>query len=306
MSNEVTAIESQAIKMGVFANLVMAISGWVAFHYSGSQAVLLDGNMSFVLFLSSIVAFKIAKIKSEKSERFPFGLYASEALYSFMKGVLLIGILVSAFTTNIGRVLQYANGEPLNAIQTGPIVIYSTAMVSICFCLSWFYLLQNKRIKMASPLLKVDQKAAMIDGLLSGSTGLVLVITGFIPEGTSLEFLHYIGDAILVCVLATFVIFQPISVLKEAFVELAAGRLRDKEKHATIESKAKEKLRKFGLEGKKINISKTGSSYLVLIEMPVSALQSKDAKVFSGLTLELEQELEMDFPYVYVELILSN
>lgn len=233
--------------------------------------------MSFVLFLSSIVAFKIAKIKSEKSERFPFGLYASEALYSFMKGVLLIGILVSAFTTNIGRVLQYANGEPLNAIQTGPIVIYSTAMVSICFCLSWFYLLQNKRIKMASPLLKVDQKAAMIDGLLSGSTGLVLVIIGFIPEGTSLEFLHYIGDAILVCVLATFVIFQPISVLKEAFVELAAGRLRDKEKHATIESKAKEKLRKFGLEGKKINISKTGSSYLVLIEMPVSALQSKDA-----------------------------
>lgn len=305
MDEKLALIESQAIKTGIVANLVMALSGWVAFHFSGSQAVLLDGNMSFVLFLSSIVALKISRVKTQKSHNFPFGLYASEALYSFMKGILLLGILVAAFTTNIGRVLQYIEGDSMNVIKTGPIIVYSISMVTICFSLSLFYHLQNKRIKMTSPLLKVDQKGSMIDGLLSGTAGVVLVIIGFIPMGSSFDFLLYIGDALLVCILVLFVFIQPLRVLKEAFIELAAGKLQDEVQHQTIDSKVKGKLKNFEIEAESINISKTGSSYLILIEISINTLKTKKSEHISGLKQQLSEELESDYPYVYVDIILA-
>lgn len=44
--------EKKALYASAIINLMMAFSGWLAYHFSNSQAILLDGNYSFIAFLS--------------------------------------------------------------------------------------------------------------------------------------------------------------------------------------------------------------------------------------------------------------
>ncbi|WP_246033209.1 cation transporter [Shewanella canadensis] len=304
MKDKIGSIERQSISIGIVANFVMALSGWATFYLSGSQALLLDGNMSFILFLSSIVALKISKIKTIRSEKFPFGLYVTEALYSLMKGLLLLGVIISAITSNASKIFQYLEGEPLNMIKTGPIVYYAIAMVSICWGLSAFYRMQNRRIKMGSSMLKVDQKASFIDGMLSASTGTILVVIGYVQPGTQLDFLLYIGDALLVILLAVAILGQPIGIIKDAFIELAGGKLQDEVQHQAIEDKVNRQLELRGITSEALNIGKTGSSYLVIISLSFSKLAGHNSNAIMGFKESLTAELAGELTFVDVELVL--
>ena len=301
MKDKIGIIERQSISIGLVANFVMALSGWFTFYLSGSEALLLDGNMSFILFLSSIVAFKISKIKTIRSETFPFGLYVTEALYSLMKGLLLLGVIISAITSNANKVFQYLEGEPLNMIKTGPIAYYAIAMVSICWGLSAMYRVQNRRIKMGSSMLKVDQKASFIDGILSASTGAILVVIGYVQPGSQFDFLLYIGDALLVILLAIAILGQPVGIIKEAFVELAGGKLQDEAQHQLIEDKVNRQLELQGISSESLNIGKTGSSYLVIISLSLSKLSGSNSNAVMMMKESLKAELTDEFTFVDVD-----
>ncbi|MBC7005050.1 cation transporter [Photobacterium sp. BZF1] len=304
MKEKIITIESQSIRVGIAANLVMALSGWGVYYLSGSQALLLDGNMSFILFLSSIVALKIATIKAVRSETFPFGLFVTEALYSLVKGLLLLGVIISAFTSNGGKILQYLAGEPIAMIKTGPIVYYAVAMVAICWGLSAFYYIQNKKLQGNSSMLAVDQKASLIDGVLSASTGAVLVMIGYVEQGSAWDFLLYIGDALLVVVLAISMLGQPVRIIKEAFVELAGGKLQNDQQHQEIAQKVSLALGEKGLEAKTLNISKTGSSYLVIVGLSLASLNNEQSSQVMGVKSSLQDALADDLTFVDVEMVL--
>ena len=304
MKEKIIAIERQSIRIGILANLVMALSGWGVYYLSGSQALLLDGNMSFILFLSSIVALKIAEIKAVRSETFPFGLFVTEALYSLVKGLLLLGVIISAFTSNGGKILQYLAGEPIAMIKTGPIIYYAVAMVAICWGLSAFYYIQNKKLQGNSSMLAVDQKASLIDGVLSASTGAVLVVIGYIEQGSSWDFLLYIGDALLVVVLAISMLGQPIRIIREAFVELAGGKVQDDKKHQAIAQKVNQALTDIGLKAESLNISKTGSSYLVIVGLSLDALSNEQSRQVMVVKSSLQGSLASDLTFVDVEMVL--
>ena len=304
MKEKIITIESQSIRVGIAANLVMALSGWGVYYLSGSQALLLDGNMSFILFLSSIVALKIATIKVVRSETFPFGLFVTEALYSLVKGLLLLGVIISAFTSNGGKILQYLSGEPIAMIKTGPILYYAVAMVAICWGLSAFYYIQNKKLQGNSSMLAVDQKASLIDGVLSASTGAVLVMIGYVEQGSAWDFLLYIGDALLVVVLAISMLGQPVRIIKEAFVELAGGKLQNDQQHQEIAQKVSLALGEKGLEAKTLNISKTGSSYLVIVGLSLASLNNEQSSQVMGVKCSLQDALADDLTFVDVEMVL--
>ncbi|MGF1736533.1 cation transporter [Photobacterium satsumensis] len=304
MKERIITIERQSIRVGIAANLVMALSGWGVYYLSGSEALLLDGNMSFILFLSSIVALKIAAIKAVRSETFPFGLFVTEALYSLVKGLLLLGVIISAFTSNGGKVLRYLAGEPIAMIKTGPIVYYAIAMVTICWGLSAFYYVQNKKIQGNSSMLAVDRKASLIDGVLSASTGIVLVVIGYIKQGSSLDFLLYIGDALLVVVLAVSMLGQPIRIIKEAFVELAGGKLQNDQQHQEIAQTVNHALSANGLSAASLNISKTGSSYLVIVGLSLESLNQEQSRQVMETKASLQQMLADRLTFVDVEMVL--
>ncbi|MEZ9336739.1 cation transporter [Vibrio splendidus] len=305
MTKHIAHIEKRALIIGVIANLVMAISGWAAFNLSGSEALLLDGNMSFILFITTLVALKITEIKSNKSDIFPFGLYVAEALYSLMKGLLLLGVVISAISSNSSKVLSYWQGAEIEPIKTGVIVYYAIAMVVICWGLSFFYHRQNKRINHNSSMLKVDQKSSFIDGILSASTGVILVVIGFIEPTSTFSPLLYIGDSILVITLALMMITQPINIIKEAFVELAGGKLQDTESYQDIKSKVESKFDAQTHHITSLHISKTGSNYLVVIGLDLTKLNPNNQSTLINKKTQLHQELVSSYPFIDIEMILT-
>ncbi|OLQ86327.1 hypothetical protein BIY22_11815 [Vibrio panuliri] len=302
MKEQIVKIESQALKLGIFANLIMAFSGWGAYYLSGSEALMLDGNISFILFITAIVALKITQIKSLKTENYPFGLYVTEALYSLTKGLLLLGVVISAIVTNGSKILSYLNGDELATLQTGIIVYYAIAMVAICWGLSAFYYFQNKKINNNSSMLIVDQKSSFIDGILSASTGAVLIVIGSIEAGSSYDFLLYIGDAILVFILALLMIRQPLTIISGSFVELAGGKLQNREQHQEILTIVSQYLQPLGYKAEP-KISKTGSSYLVVIEFPIEVLQRLEHKQWRQEKLDLTNQLANKYPHIDVEMV---
>ncbi|MEZ8101190.1 cation transporter [Vibrio bivalvicida] len=301
MKDKIAVTEKRALVLGIIANLIMAFSGWAAYNLSGSEALLLDGNMSFILFITAIVALKITQIKSLRNETYPFGLYVTEALYSFMKGLLLLGVVISAIVSNGSKIISYINGATLPIIKTSVIVYYAIAMVTICWGLSAFYYFQNKKIANSSSMLKVDQKSSLIDGVLSASTGAVLVVIGYVEAGSKFDFLLYIGDALLVLTLALLMIGQPIGIIREAFVELAGGKLQNEQQHQDISNLVTEHFAKQEIE--RLNISKTGSSYLVVIGVSLQQLQQQDKAVWHEQKAQLTKVLVSKYPFVDVEVV---
>ncbi|MDO6544532.1 cation transporter [Photobacterium sanguinicancri] len=305
MKDKIIQIERQSLTVGICANLFMAFSGWATFYLSGSEALLLDGNFSFILFLSSIAALKISAIKSNRSNTFPFGLFVSEALYSLLKGLLIGGVLLTAITANITKIGKFIQGEELTMLKTGPILIYSIAMVVTCFGLSLFYHYQNKRTGNNSSMLTTDKASSLVDGCMSAGTGAALVLIGYITPASSFNFLLYIGDAIMVLILATIMVKQPITIVKEAFIELAGGRLQNVDAYEDIESIITQQLSQQETMAHNVFISKTGSSYLVVLSFTTEEIDRKGITIFAHIKQSLSTKLTAKYPHIDVELVLS-
>ncbi len=80
--------ENRALLIGAAANIVMAVIAWITFYHSNSEAILLDGNYSLIMFIGVLVAMKIVSVRATKSKTFPLGKFFYESLYGFIKGLM--------------------------------------------------------------------------------------------------------------------------------------------------------------------------------------------------------------------------
>ena len=127
---------------------------------------------------------------------------------------------------------------------------------------------------------------------------------GYVEQGSAWDFLLYIGDALLVVVLAISMLGQPVRIIKEAFVELAGGKLQNDQQHQEIAQKVSLALGEKGLEAKTLNISKTGSSYLVIVGLSLASLNNEQSSQVMGVKCSLQDALADDLTFVDVEMVL--
>ena len=198
MISKTDQIESSALKIGVIVNLLMAVAGWVAYSLTGSEALLLDGNFSFISSVTTVGAILIIHKKHKKTSVFPYGRYFYESFFTLSKGILILGLIIAALFQNIIKIVAFIEGEKIEKLQTGPILIYMVLMIFLCFGLAFLYQHKNKKIHFQSSILNVETKASKIDGYMTIAVGIALVLTTFVPESSKLSFLLYIGDSIIV------------------------------------------------------------------------------------------------------------
>ncbi len=167
-------VENRALLTGAVANLFMAAIAWLTFYHSNSEAILLDGNYSFIMFLGVLVAMKIVAVKAHKTKTFPLGKFFYESLYGFIKGLMILGVLLMSVATAVIRIVMYFTGSSDNIpmLIPEPILYYALICVVICYSVSFFYNQQNRSIGNRSILLKTEQKATFVDGTLSLGIGL--------------------------------------------------------------------------------------------------------------------------------------
>jgi predicted Co/Zn/Cd cation transporter (cation efflux family) len=299
----VDKIENRTLKITVVANLVMAIAGWVTYNLTDSQAMLLDGNFSFILAIATFVAIYISKNKHKKSATFPFGNYVYEAAFVLSKGVLILGIIIMAVFQNAIKILDYFQGVKEEPIVLEPIYYYTAFILVLSFGLMAFFNVQNKRVNNQSSLLLVEKQAVKVDAILTAVTGLVFFLLSFIDMGTKLDIFLYLGDSIIVVVLCIFMITSPLSIIINAFIELGGGTIQNKEEKQQIEATIKAVVsNEYTFES---FISKIGSGYLFVVYInPIADTIHVDD--FKLIRQRIKDELKDCYPAIYVETTLIS
>jgi len=294
--------EDRALLIGAAANLFMAVIAWITFYYSNSEAILLDGNYSIIMFIGVLVARKIVAVRSTKTKTFPLGKFFYESLYGFIKGLMILGVLIMSVATAVIRIVMYFTGasESIPMLIPEPILYYALACAVICYCVSFFYFQQNRSIGNTSILLKTEQKATFVDGTLSLGIGLGVFFLSQGGVGVG-GFIPYLADSFFVLILATMLIKEPLIIIRESVIELAGGTLQDKKKREEFETVINSNMPEIiKIEG--IFISKNGSQYIVLIYI------SSDEDFYSKKDIietkdRMKGILSKDYPHLSLDMI---
>ena len=296
-------IEKRTLWITVIVNIIMAAAGWITYDLTGSQAMLLDGNFSFVLALATLIAIYISKIKHKKTTTFPFGSYAYEAAFVLSKGLLILGIVIAAFLQNTIKIFDFFQGIKEEPLVLTPIYYYTVFILILTFALLWFFKVQNKRINNQSSMLLVEAASAKIDGGLTLATGLVFFLLSFVVVGSKIDFLLYIGDSVIVVLLCLVMIGSPLSIIKNAFIELGGGTIQDQKVKQSMERT----IEKFisGQLAFQSYITKLGSGYLIIIYVDAET-ETLNVKELKRIQNSIKEELQKNYPTIFVEISLKD
>lgn len=297
-------IERNAIITGAVVGMIMAAAGWLGYYLSGAEVLLLDGNFSFIGALATLLALRISVIKTRTTRTFPFGQFVYEPTYALLIGVLTAGVILSAAVANAIKIIDYLEGREFPAIDTSVILVYTIAMVVLCFGLAAFFAHSNRRLNGTSTILGAYKVQFTIDGVITAGGGGALVLFGFASADGAFGFLTQIGDAIVVLVLCLAVVYQPIRLIRNSFVELAGGALDDPKVAQKMRSIVSRHVEDGAIAS--LFMSKTGSAYLVVGFMQSAFFDAHDSATLLRMRQQARDELNEEFGHVAFELTLAD
>ncbi len=216
-------IERRSLHIGVCASAFMAVAGVCVHVLSGSNALLLDGLYSAVMVGSGLVASRISRNVVRPPDRaYPYGYDGQEALYVLFRSLVLIGVLSFAAISGLSTLIDYLSGRSIAVVTLAPVAFYSTSMVAICWGLAWRHHLDWIRSGRQSQLLLMEARAARIDALISGLTGLALLGSPLL-KGTPLAAISPITDSLLVLVVSLVILKDPVQTFLNSLGQAAGA-----------------------------------------------------------------------------------
>ena len=253
-------IEQQALKVGIVVNIVMVLAGFFVFFLTGLKSMFLDASFTVISVISGGVAAYLSKKTVRVSDRFPNGMFALEPIYAICKSIFTICLLLFSFLDVAQIAIAYfVHGEG-ERLEFGPVIIYQILAVAVCIALVAYYRARNRTLGNASLMLKAEANGTWIDGMISLGIGIVAVLLYFLPNGTPLDFLHYTGDFFITTIIVALTIKEPVTVLRDAFVELIGGTHDDEEVSELVSREASAHL-PAGVKVQTIHVFKTGMNF---------------------------------------------
>ena len=169
------------------------------------------------------------------------------------------------------------------------------------FCLYGFYRRQYKKTKETSIILAAEAKNTLIDTLMSGAIGIGVLFLSIIPEDSQFAFLLYTGDFWITLFLVLFTIREPITVCKNAFIELSNGVVTDEDVKSSIEEVVEKNLPE-DMEIRSCHIHKTGMSFRILIEVDSKKEMINKTELMEK-SKTIKQELASEYENVKVNFL---
>lgn len=294
--------EHRALAIGKWANLFMAFAGLVTAWLSRSDAMLVDGLYSAVNFLSAIAAARIgARVAQPPSRRHPWGHDFEEVLYVTFRSLILVGILVFAAIVSGAKIWTFLSGGTVPDLIFGPIVVYMTVIIVICFALSFVYYRAFRKTGGRSALLKTEAQAALIDGALSVGAGAALLSLPYLKDTCLAPYLP-IGDAVIVLVLISVIVWQPLGAFRTTLADLA-GVSAPGGTHAKVLRSARDLCRENGFKLQRSAVLQAGRMhYAAIYTDPGRPVRAEE---IDGFQAEMSDRLEEVLGPVRVEIIVT-
>ncbi len=194
-----TKRERRALQFSLLGSGTMAALGFGFAFLSGSRAVLLDGLFSLVsVAMGLLTLWVLGQVHRPDDERYQLGYVGFEPLLNVAKGILWTVLCLLALASAVQSIFE--GGQP---VASGPALLYA-AVVS-AGCLGLGMLLWSAWRHTRSPMLRVEARGWLLDGVLSVA---VLVAFGVLRwmEGGPLEIWAPFVDPAVVVVMVLGVI----------------------------------------------------------------------------------------------------
>jgi len=296
-------VEEKTMGRILWAYLVMAAVGIGTFVLSNSEAVLIDGVFNFISALSMIAGMKIARLLSLKpTQSHPLGYAMYETLYTLTKGIMIVGIILLAATSNTIKIYEYITTGHVAPVNGNSILVYSACMVTLCSIVYFYLGSQAKKVEHQSIMLNTEKVAIFQNAVISGAIGVVFLLVGLM-ENTPLEGIIPVTDAIVVLVLCLLLISDPIKIVQNAFSELT---IRDT--HQSLREKTEKKTRELlpeGYELSQLQINRLGRTYFFVFSikplkdtLPIDELETIKNKIFDS--------LKKDAPINFADILITR
>ncbi len=261
-------IETRALIIGFFLNLIMWIAGWYMYLQTNIDALFLDWNFSLVSAIWCVIAILISKYSHKKTKRFPDGMYFLEPLYGTLKSLLSFLLIIIAGFSAVMKLYLFFFLDQGEMLKLWGILYYTIAMTFLCFFMSWNFWFLNKKIDNRSTMLGAESKASFVDGIISLALGVVILLITLLPKQGNTLFVYYIGDALITLVLIAFIIKTPWEMLKESFIETMFGVIKPSKIQKEIEKIISQNSEKYkNIFVKNIQIYKVGKAMLIIMRL---------------------------------------
>jgi divalent metal cation (Fe/Co/Zn/Cd) transporter len=215
----------------------------------------------------------------------------------------MLGVLIMAVITAVIRIISYFYGsmENIPMLIPEPILYYAILVGIICYSLSLNYRYQNNKINNSSIVLKTEQKASFVDGTLSFGIAIGIIFLTRFPDDNGGNFIPYLADSLFVLILSSFLVKEPLTIIKEAIIELAGGTLQNEKTKRSFE-KAIEESKVKNIIITDYHLSKNGSKYVILlnVDTKTATINKQD---LAEMKKNIELKLKEEYPYLYIEII---
>ena len=209
--------EAQALRLTAIGALGMAILGLGFAIVTKSEAILLDGFYSLIGFVVAVLTQKVSRLVMKPgNEHYPFGYAVFEPMINLTKGLLIGTATLFALVSAI--VALFTGGR---TIAEGIAIAYASVATVGCFWLAWRIHLLAKLS--GSKLVEVDAKSWIVDGAISATVAVVLLLIKF-TKGTPIEALLPYADPALVILLVVATISVPIQIIRDAWRQIIGYR----------------------------------------------------------------------------------
>ncbi len=205
--------ENRLLLIGTIFNASIGCIGVVFFFIASSQAILLDGLFNLTYFITGLFTLKVARLVQHGDDaEFPFGYAFFEPLVNAIKGVLVLGVTISAF---VGAVEALLTGG--RSINPGPAVGYG--IVATIGCAIPAIVLSHGAKRAGSPLVRADAENWFVNGAIS-SVVLLAFLGVYAVQGTALDFIAPYIDPTLVLLVVVISVSVPVRLAWNALMEL--------------------------------------------------------------------------------------
>jgi cation diffusion facilitator family transporter len=261
--------EQNALKWSAIGSLIMGILGIVFAVLTRSEAILLDGFFSFIGFIIGLLTLRVARmVLQPDDEKFQFGYAFFEPFFNTIRGLVILLVCGFAVTSSVMAILQ--GGRKLSL---GYALLYTLIAMIGCFVLA---VVQRRRAKKAgSPLLDVDAKNWLIDGVMS-SVVAAAFLAAFLLQGSRWDHLIPYVDPGLVVLMVVLMLHIPLRTIRDGIGELLQiappPELQEK-----IRDRLDEIIQDFPAEKSRIRMTKVGRYFYVLLHLIVPVQHSEQS-----------------------------
>lgn len=261
--------ERRGLILSVWGAVGMAALGIGFAMATHSQAVLLDGLFSLIGAAVAVLTLRVSTlVRKPDDECFHFGYAAYEPMLNLSKGLLIAAVGLFALVASVDAILR---GGRL--VRGDVAVVYAVIAATGCLFIALIQRRMARRTE--SPLLDVDSRNWLMDGLISGAVAVAFLIMVLL-EGTALEwFLPYVDPAVVIA-LVLLSAPLPIGIVRANWNQLL-GRTPGPDIQQEARSRVDESLKGVPDVIPHLRLLQTGRAYYVQIYLQIGPLSGLDS-----------------------------